>query len=290
MKNFDELHFDESVSNAQKVVDYNEKGAKVFKKAIFEFVSILLIVALFFYEYGELIVKEQDILIFIGNIAVMFVLSMLFDNNYRIKGKLVAISTEKYREAKNEVTAISKNITDKDITSINEKIEKYVFDKENKDIQNILYKVGVTKSDYDNLYKFLSTKELKKEKLKPLQIKGIKRARKVKKLKLSSIDLLSSVEKTDDFVSLGKSGKTLDKEHSIKSIITYLITAVVFAYFAVGLTKNFSLAAFGWYLLKVCFLVFRGIKSYFDSFLEIYEKGAERLNSQRALLKFFLGD
>lgn len=271
-------------------VEVNDKGIKLFKKAMFEFVSVLLIISLFFYEYGELLVKEQDVIIFLGNIAVMFILSMLFDGNYRIKGKLAGIGTERYQKAKESLNTKTEKLTDKDIEKINKNIEKYVEEEECKNICKRLYKVGITKEEYHKKYKHLTIKELGKERLTKLQRKGIIQAGRVRRSPLSINDLLWEYSNKNQIEKIEKNQKQLDTIHSIKSVITYLVTAIVFAYFAVGLTRDFTLSAFGWYMLKVCFLVFRGIKSYYTSFLEVYEKGTTRLTTQKLLLDYFQKD
>ncbi|MEG2116165.1 MAG: hypothetical protein RRZ69_00620, partial [Clostridia bacterium] len=88
---------------------------------------------------------------------------------------------------------------------------------------------------------------------------------------------------------LGKSSKRLDVEHNVKSVTMYLFTAIVFAYFAVGLSKDLTIASVGWYLMKVCFLSFRGVKSYFESYLEVAERSTTRLVSQASYIEYFIG-
>ncbi|MEG2001721.1 MAG: hypothetical protein RR107_01340 [Clostridia bacterium] len=289
MTDFNNIRLTENTKNAEKFLDASDKGGQIFQRAVFELVALILIVALFMFENGELIIKEQSIVVLMGNIAVMFILSILFDNNYRIKGKLVGFSTKRYQAAVKRLTDVTINLNDNDIKTLNEQIEKYVDEKESKDISQALYKVAVTKSDYDEKYKFLGSSELKKAGLKRQQIRGIKKAKLVRRINLSPDSLMNEVNFSKTNFDLGKSSKRLDVEHNVKSVTMYLFTAIVFAYFAVGLSKDLTIASVGWYLMKVCFLSFRGVKSYFESYLEVAERSTTRLVSQASYIEYFIG-
>lgn len=284
MKDIPSLRLERSVESTQKLVDGSDKGLKLFRSALFEVVAFVLLVALFFYENGTLVVKKQDLIVFIGNIAVMFILSMLFDNNYRIKGKLVGFSTEKYIKAYDELLAVKKSLSDDDLKRLDEKTEEYAENELEKRRRNYLYKNGITLSEFEELR--LNDGGNKKYSAK--KRRAVNYALKMKKSKLTTAMLLSETDE-NDFIKLGKSGRELDKIHNLKTVATYLVSAVVFAYFAVALSEDFSLAAFGWYMMKVCFLVFRGIKSYFESYMEVTEKRVEGLTGKKLLLDYFLG-
>ena len=284
MKDIPSLRLERSVESTQKLVDGSDKGLKLFRSALFEVVAFVLLVALFFYENGTLVVKKQDLIVFIGNIAVMFILSMLFDNNYRIKGKLVGFSTEKYIKAYDELLAVKKSLSDDDLRRLDEKTEEYAENELEKRRRNYLYKNGITLSEFEELR--LNDGGNKKYSAK--KRRAVNYALKMKKSKLTTAMLLSETDE-NDFIKLGKSGRELDKIHNLKTVATYLVSAVVFAYFAVALSEDFSLAAFGWYMMKVCFLVFRGIKSYFESYMEVTEKRVEGLTGKKLLLEYFLG-
>ena len=284
MKDIPSLRLERSAENTQKLVESSDKGLKLFRSALFEFVAFVLLVALFFYENGTLIVKKQDLIVFVGNIAVMFILSMLFDSNYRIKGKLVGFSTEKYIKAYDELLAVKKSLSDDDLKRLDEKTEEYAENELEKRRRNYLYKNGITFSEFEELR--LSDDGDNKYSAK--KRRAVNYALKMKKSKLTTAMLLSETDE-NDFIKLGKSGRELDKIHNLKTVATYLVSAVVFAYFAVALSEDFSLAAFGWYMMKVCFLVFRGIKSYFESYMEVTEKRVEGLTSKKLLLDYFLG-
>lgn len=284
MKDMPSLRLERSVENTQKLVDGSDKGLKLFRSALFEVVAFVLLVALFFYENGTLIVKKQDLIVFIGNIAVMFILSMLFDNNYRIKGKLVGFSTEKYIKAYDELLAVKKSLSDDDLKRLDEKTEEYAENELEKRRRNYLYKNGITLSEFEELRR----SDDRNKKYSAKKRRAVRYALKMKKTKLTTAMLLSETDE-NDFIKLGKSGRELDKIHNLKTVATYLVSAVVFAYFAVALSEDFSLAAFGWYMMKVCFLVFRGIKSYFESYMEVTEKRVEGLTGKKLLLDYFLG-
>lgn len=284
MKDIPSLRLERSVESTQKLVEGSDKGLKLFRSALFEVVAFVLLVALFFYENGTLIVKKQDLIVFIGNIAVMFILSMLFDNNYRIKGKLVGFSTEKYIKAYDELLAVKKSLSDDDLRRLEEKTEEYAENELEKRRRNYLYKNGITLSEYEEL----RLNDDRNKKYTAKKRRAVNYALKMKKSKLTTAMLLSETDE-NDFIKLGKSGRELDKIHNLKTVATYLVSAVVFAYFAVALSEDFSLAAFGWYMMKVCFLVFRGIKSYFESYMEVTEKRVEGLTGKKLLLDYFLG-
>lgn len=286
MSDLHDLYLERSIEKTEAVVQGSDKGLKIFKSALFEVVAAVLLIALFFYENGTLTVKEQDLVVFFGNIAVMFILSMLFDNNYRIKGKLVGISTERYKNALESLSRIKRSLTDEDIKRLDEKIEDYRESELEKRRKSVLYKSGVTYVEYEAMRK-MTASEMRKTGIDLKKRRAVKRALSMKKLDLSTAKLLSDA-KDGELISIGKSGRELDKAHNIKTAITYLLSAAVFAYFAVGLSKDFNLAAFGWYMLKACFLIFRGIKSYFESFMEVTEKQTDGLESKKLLLDYFL--
>lgn len=289
MIDYNNIKLSENTKNAEKFLEASDKGGEVFQKAVFEIVALVMIVALFLFENGELIIKEQSIVILLGNISVMFILSVLFDNNYRIKGKLVGFSTARYQTALKRLSDVTVNLTDKDVRTLNEQIEKYIDEKESRDISIALYKVAIAKCDYDEKYKFLGKTDLKKLKLTKKQIHGIIKANAVKRINLTADKLMNEASFSKNGFDLGKSGKRLDVEHNVKSVTMYLVTAIVFAYFAVGLSQNLTVASVGWYLIKVCFLGFRGVKSYFESYLEVAEKSVSRLVNQASYIEFFVG-
>lgn len=287
MSDYPNVRLEKSIENTQRIVDGSDKGLKIFKSALFEVVAAVLLIALFFCENGTLTVKKQELIVFLGNIAVMFVLSMLFDNNYRIKGKLVGISTDRYKNAYEDLMSIKRELSDEDIDILDEKIEKYLDAEVTKKRKNVLYKSGLTLTSFEEMLK-MSEKERKAFCKDRKKLYAIKRALKIKRGSLSTAKLLSETEEKD-FVKIGKSGKELDKIHNVKNAVTYLLSASVFAYFAVGLSQDFSLAAFGWYMMKACFLVFRGIKSYFESYIEVTETEVESFVGKKMLLEYFLG-
>ncbi len=164
MSDYSNLRLEKSIENTQRIVESSDKGLKVFKSALFEVVAAILLVALCFYENGTLTVKKQDLIVFLGNIAVMFILSMLFDNNYRIKGKLVGMSTEKYKTAYDELLSIKKTLSDDDIKRLDERIEEYLEEELSKKRKNMLYKGGITLAFYEK-YQYFSEEEKKKSKI-----------------------------------------------------------------------------------------------------------------------------
>ncbi len=288
MTDYNNLRLEEEAEISQNLIQSADKKLVVFKNALFEFVAILLLIALFLYENGELYVKEQGFLEFIGNIAVMYVLSTLFDNNYRIKGKFVGYSSEKYQTALKNFNQVSAELPESKMEELSLKLAELEEKLTHKARMQILLSVGITGKKYDELYKDKSVKALKEMGLTHFEIKAIKKARKTKAHCPTLYELLSEGEEQTKSQFSGKSIKRLDIEHNIRSGITYLLSAAVFAYFAVGLSKELTLASFGWFMLKACFLVFKGIASYFESFLDVSENLSNRLNSKRYLLNYLL--
>ncbi len=282
------IRFESTNQRLENLVDLTEKKGKSLERAIFEMVALFLIVAMFFFENGYLIVKQQSIVILLGNIAVMFIVTLLFDTNYRLKGKLYGFSSKKYVEARDRLQGVTTSLSDDDIKNLRENIDTFKEEKENRDICEKLYRVGIAKKDYDEKYKFLDSGSLKKANLTKKQIKAISKAVKVRKISLSAEMLMSDINFNDKKFLIGKSQGQLDKIHLAKSVTMYLLTAVLFAYFAVGLSKEFNLASLGWYLLKVCFLGFRGVKSYFEAFLEVTDRQVKRLQNQASYIEFFM--
>ncbi|MBR2496692.1 MAG: hypothetical protein IKB66_05570, partial [Clostridia bacterium] len=271
MTDYNNLRLEEEAEISQNLIQSADKKLVVFKNALFEFVAILLLIALFLYENGELYVKEQGFLEFIGNIAVMYVLSTLFDNNYRIKGKFVGYSSEKYQTALKNFNQVSGELPESKMEELSLKLAELEEKLTHKARMQILLSVGITGKKYEELYKDKSVKALKEMGLTHFEIKAIKKARKTKAHCPTLYELLSEGEEQTKSQFSGKSIKRLDIEHNIRSGITYLLSAAVFAYFAVGLSKELTLASFGWFMLKACFLVFKGIASYFESFLDVSE-------------------
>lgn len=288
MTDYNNLRLEEEAEISQNLIQSADKKLVVFKNALFEFVAILLLIALFLYENGELYVKEQGFLEFVGNIAVMYVLSTLFDNNYRIKGKFVGYSSEKYQTALKNFNQVSGELPESKMEELSLKLAELEEKLTHKARMQILLSVGITGKKYDELYKDKSVKALKEMGLTHFEIKAIKKARKTKSRCPTLYELLSEGEEQTKSQFSGKSIKRLDIEHNIRSGITYLLSAAVFAYFAVGLSKELTLASFGWFMLKACFLVFKGIASYFESFLDVSENLSNRLNSKRYLLNYLL--
>lgn len=288
MTDYNNLRLEEEAEISQNLIQSADKKLVVFKNALFEFVAILLLIALFLYENGELYVKEQGFLEFIGNIAVMYVLSTLFDNNYRIKGKFVGYSSEKYQTALKNFNQVSGELPESKMEELSLKLAELEEKLTHKARMQILLSVGITNKKYEELYKDKSVKALKEMGLTHFEIKAIKKARKTKARCPTLYELLSEDEEQTKSQFSGKSIKRLDIEHNIRSGITYLLSAAVFAYFAVGLSKELTLASFGWFMLKACFLVFKGIASYFESFLDVSENLSNRLNSKRYLLNYLL--
>ena len=287
MTDYNNIKLQEQTKAVEKMVDISQRGNNSFQKVVFEFVALALIIALFLFENGELIIKEQPLIILLGNIAVMFLLSMLFDNNYRLKGKMVGMKSEKYRHAVSKLQDVTLNLKDEDIKNLNVNIEDYLNETYQSEVAEKLYRVGIALEDYDNIYKFADVGTLRSLKLSRLQIKGIKSAKKVKKSRISLENLMNEVSFGNKKLDFGKNQKRLDIEHNAKSMGMYLLSATIFTYFAVGLSEDLTLASVGWYLIKVCFLGFRGVKSYFESYIEIAENGGERILSQANYIVFF---
>ena len=287
MTDYNNIKLQEQTKAVEKMVDISQRGNNSFQKVVFEFVALALIIALFLFENGELIIKEQPLIILLGNIAVMFLLSMLFDNNYRLKGKMVGMKSEKYRHAVSKLQDVTLNLKDEDIKNLNVNIEDYLNETYQSEVAEKLYRVGIALEDYDNIYKFADVGTLKSLKLSRLQIKGIKSAKMVKKSRISLENLMNEVSFGNKKLDFGKNQKRLDIEHNAKSMGMYLLSATIFTYFAVGLSEDLTLASVGWYLIKVCFLGFRGVKSYFESYIEIAENGGERILSQANYIVFF---
>ena len=287
MTDYNNIKLQEQTKAVNKMVDFTEKRDSNFQKIVFEFVAFILIIALFLFENGELIIKEQPLMILIGNIAVMFLLSMLFDNNYRLKGKMVGMKSDKYQSAVEKLRNVTFKLKDDDIRILNENISKYVDETYRNEVSEKLYKVGLSLDDFNNKYKFVEAKNLKSLNLTKRQIKGISIARKVTKSKLTLENLMNEVSFGSGKLDFGKSQKRLDVEHNAKSVGMYLLSAVIFTYFAVGLSEDLTIVSIGWYLIKVCFLGFRGVKSYFESYIEVAENGGERILNQANYIEFF---
>ena len=287
MTDYNNIKLQEQTKAVEKIIDISNQGGNSFQKIVFEFVALMLIVALFLFENGELIIKNQPFVILIGNIAVMFLLSMLFDNNYRLKGKMIGMKSEKYQRAVSKLRAVTVGLQDDDIKNLNVNIEKYVVETYEREIAENLYRVGISMEDYNSEFKFADVKALKALKLTRQQIKGVNGAKKVKKSQITLENLMNEVSFGNGKLNFGKSQKRLDVEHNAKSIGMYLLSAIIFTYFAVGLSEDLTIASIGWYLIKVCFLGFRGVKSYFESYIEVAENGGERILSQANYIVFF---
>ncbi len=286
MSDFQNYKLEIDTKKAESVIFANEKMADGFKKRVFDIVALLLIVALFLVENGELIIKKQSILTFVGNILVMFMLTLLFDNNYRIKGKLHGMSTEKYVRASKNLKELSENLSDQNINELSYNLTKFLDNQFVQEQKQVLYAVGISFEDYEKSYKKMTKGEVSKI-LNKTQSRGVQKAKDIKKQNIT-VDVLLSEFSFSNGLIIHKSQKRLDLEHNLKSVIIYLLTALLFGYFAIGLIENFSILNLGWFLIKCSFLFFRGIKSYFESFIEISTIAVERMESKSLIVKRIL--
>lgn len=282
------IKLQENTKLSEKSIEIENKRNNVFRKAVFEVVAIALIIAMFLFENGELIVKDQPLFVLLGNIAVMFILTILYDNNYRIKGKLTGYSSPNFINARRKLSELTSNMSDEDIEKLNCGVKKHIEERYRSDLATKLYKIGISINEFDSKYKLMSRRQLKKSGINFERRVGIKQAKRIKTIKISAEALLCEASFSKNKFDLGKSRKQLDIEHNVRASIMYMLSTMVFTYFTVEVVTSFSIATMGWYLMKITFLAFRGVKSYYDSYLEITQKITKRLENQAKYLEYFI--
>lgn len=274
----------------QTITDSEKKLKSTIKRLMFDIMTALFVLGMFFLEFGSIIVNEQSWLAFLGGFGILFVGSILIDDNEYSKGSVHGYESEKYKKSFKFYQGVANGLSGDEENRLDEFCEEFTISEEARIKRVILRRVSF---DYDKYvadgYMKKTRSEIKADTtLTKKEKSAIIKANNVSIKQLVKTELLSEGgEKIRSQTELGSTAGQLRLHARSYSVISRFLTAALFTYFTVGLAQNISLVAVGWFILKIVFILFRRVTAYYRGYYDITETVRTRLVRKTDILNQF---
>lgn len=287
-----------------KLQENKLKAADGLKKYIFDWIAVLIIVALIAASldiFGLIDFKTINIVEFFVSWFPYFAAAILLQTDLYKKGLFIGKSTTKFNNVIESYSSIANSLTGKQIEGLYSFCDKYNDDALKSIQTQILRKEGITLDAFDNERVKVINNE--NQRLKPLKICTNKelidegytreqrrciRAAKRVKVKGIGVNILLSSIAVKDVTSIGDDEKTMETKQIIFSAFNYMISTLLLSIVGIKDIQNFGWIAIVLVVFKVTYLFAGCYRSYFKGYDDITIRLANHFTRKADILKMYL--
>lgn len=277
-----------------KYTELKGRGQDILKKWIFDLVALAVIAASFLLEFAKLSPNEFNLMSWVGDTLVFFFCAMLLSQTYYAKGtlkgedsdafisaiKAYSVAASVSGEKRSKLPLFCKEYTQRTLEELQDKY---------------LVRACVSIQEFYNPRKTegkedlpaiitMSRKELYTEFGKK-RGKLLAEAQRVRIKGLTADGLTSSTTLHDETSLLTKS--SMKNKFTLTSATMYIFMGVFFAWFGIGLAQDFSVAALGWFALRLAMMAGRALTAYLTGYEDLATRWRDTLIKKTDILRQF---